>query len=130
MGIYFVFFKKVGIRTEELSEMPAFTRSDYAKTILSGFLINSLNPSVLLFWLINATAFATTHDIPERTIIFGVCLLVNMISDIIKVMMAGSLRQSLTPENIRHINRISGSILVLFGIALFYGVIFLKNKPS
>ena len=130
MGIYFVFFKKVGIRTEELSEMPAFTRSDYAKTILSGFLINSLNPSVLLFWLINATALATTHDIPERTIIFGVCLLVNMISDIIKVMMAGSIRQSLTPENIRHINRISGSILVLFGIALFYGVIFLKNKPS
>lgn len=130
MGLYFVFFKKVNIRPTDLQDVPSLSTSDYARTIVSGFLINSLNPSIILFWLINATAFATTHDIGERIMIFGVCLIINIISDIIKVMMAGSIRERLTDRNIGHINKISGSILVFFGLALFYGVIFMKSRSS
>jgi hypothetical protein len=44
-----------------------------------------------------------------------------------KVMMAGKLRNRLTLRTLAIINRISGTILIGFGIALLWGVIFLKK---
>jgi len=52
-----------------------------------------------------------------------------MLSDVAKVMMAGRLRDKLTMHNIRIINKVSGTILILFGIALFYGVMS-GSRPS
>jgi len=126
MGVYYVFFKKVKIRKEDFQNIPAFSKSDFAKTILSGFFINTLNPSVIFFWLVNATAFAATHSIWHRIVIFSVCLLINMIADVFKVMMAGRIRDKLTVHNISLINKISGTILMVFGLVLLYGVIFIK----
>jgi threonine/homoserine/homoserine lactone efflux protein len=126
MGIYFVFFKKVKLKSEDFQNIPAFSKSDFAKTILSGFFINTLNPSIIFFWLINATAFAATHNTWQRVVIFSVCLGLNMIADVFKVMMAGRIRDKLTVHNILLINRVSGTILVIFGLALLYGVIFIQ----
>ncbi len=130
MGVYFIFFKKVNLKTDEGGNLIKFSRSDFAKVFLSGFFINSLNPSVMVFWLINATAFAATHSFWQRLIVFSVCLGLNIIADILKVLMAGKIRQKLTPHNISIINKISGTILVAFGIALLYGVVFLKDKVN
>jgi threonine/homoserine/homoserine lactone efflux protein len=130
LGIYFVFFKKVKLNVDDAGNLIKFSRSDFAKIFLSGFFINTLNPSVMAFWLINATAFAATHNLWQRVIIFSVCLGLNIIADIVKVMMAGKIRQKLTPHNISIINKISGTILVVFGLALLYGVMFLKDKVS
>ncbi len=128
MGVYYVFFKKVKIKTEDFQNAPIFSKTDFAKTILSGFFINTLNPSVIFFWLINATAFAATHNIWQRIVIFSVCLGLNMIADVFKVMMAGRIRDKLTVHNISLINKISGTILMIFGLALLYGVIFIQPK--
>jgi threonine/homoserine/homoserine lactone efflux protein len=128
MGVYYVFFKKVKLKTEDFQNAPSFSKSDFAKTILSGFFINTLNPSVIFFWLINATAFAATHNIWQRIVIFSVCLGINMIADVFKVMMAGRIRDKLTVHNISLINKISGTILMIFGLALLYGVIFIEPK--
>lgn len=129
MGIYYVFFKKVDFGRDDLSNLPPFNRKDAIRTVTAGFLVNTLNPSIFLFWLINATALAVAHDITERVVIFSVCLLINMLSDVAKVMMAGRLRDKLTLHNIRIINKVSGTILILFGMALFYGVIS-GSRPS
>ncbi len=128
MGVYYVFFKKVKLKSDDFQNVPAFSKSDFAKTILSGFFINTLNPSVIFFWLINATAFAATHNILQRILIFSVCLGINMIADVFKVMMAGRIRDKLTIHNISLINKISGTILMIFGFALLYGVIFIQPK--
>jgi threonine/homoserine/homoserine lactone efflux protein len=130
MGVYFVFFKKVSLNTDDGRNLIKFSRSDFAKIFLSGFFINTLNPSVMVFWLINATAFAATHSFWQRIIIFSVCLALNIIADVLKVLMAGKIRQKLTPHNISIINKISGTILAAFGLALLYGVIFLKDKVN
>ncbi|HEY8733786.1 MAG TPA: lysine transporter LysE, partial [Puia sp.] len=82
----------------------------------------------LIFWLGNATVLALTHTLQERVIIFSVCLLINMGADVGKVMMAGKLRKRLTVHNLSIINKISGAILMAFGVALLYGVIFLKHR--
>jgi threonine/homoserine/homoserine lactone efflux protein len=88
MGIFFVFFKKVSLRTDGAGAVARFRKRDFAKIFTSGFLINTLNPNVLILWLGNATAFAVTHSFHERVIIFTVCLLVNMIADVAKVLLA------------------------------------------
>ena len=128
MGIYYIFFKKVNLNAAETKIIQRFSKSDFTRIALSGFFINTLNPSVILFWLINATAFAATNTLSERIIIFSVCLLLNIIADILKVMMAGKIRESLTPRHILLINKISGSILVIFGLVLIYGAIYMGDK--
>ncbi|WP_336514887.1 LysE family translocator [Pollutibacter soli] len=128
MGIYYVFFKKVKLTKADLSNTTKFSKSDFARIMLSGFFINTLNPSVMLFWLVNATAFAVNHSIWQRIVIFSVCLALNMIADVLKVLMAGKIRDKLTVHNISLINKISGTILVIFGLALAYGVVALKNN--
>jgi threonine/homoserine/homoserine lactone efflux protein len=57
----------------------------------------------------------------HRIIIFGICLAVNSASDILKVLVAGKLRNRLTLHNISMINKISGTILIGFGVALLIG---------
>jgi threonine/homoserine/homoserine lactone efflux protein len=128
MGVYFVFFKKVHFAANAEGSTSRFRKRDMARIFASGFLINTLNPNVLIFWLANATLFSTTHTLQERFVIFAVCLLVNMAADTGKVMMAGKLRSKLTLRTLTIINKISGIILIGFGIALLYGVLFLHEK--
>lgn len=128
MGIYYIFFKKVDLRGAATEDVREFSSRDFTTIALSGFLINTLNPNVIFFWLINATAFAAIHGLKDRIIIFSVCLLVNILADVAKVMMAGRLRNSLTPRHILLINRISGTILVIFAAVLWYGVVFLDKQ--
>ena len=129
MGIYFIFFKKVHLKSTGGNEhTDHISTGEMLRIFASGFIINTLNPGVLIFWLGNATVLALTHTLQERIIIFSVCLLINMAADVGKVMMAGNLRKKLTVHNLSIINKISGAILVAFGIALLYGVIFLKHR--
>ncbi len=130
MGIYFFFFKKVHLKsTGNLEHSDHISVAQMARIFASGFIINTLNPGVLIFWLGNATVLSLTHTLKERIIIFSVCLLINMSADVGKVMMAGKLRKKLTVHNLSVINKISGAILILFGMALLYGVIFLEHRP-
>jgi threonine/homoserine/homoserine lactone efflux protein len=129
LGIYFFFFKKVHLKsTTGAIALDDISVHDMLKTFASGFIINTLNPGVLAFWLGNATVLALTHTQRERVIIFSTCLLINMAADVGKVMMAGKLRKRLTVHNLNIINKISGAILIAFGIALLYGVIFLEHR--
>ena len=124
MGVYFVFFKKVSLGKDPSGNDARFRKRDMARVFASGFIINTLNPGVIFFWLGNATVLSLTHTLRERITIFSVCLLVNMSADVGKVMMAGKLRNKLTLKMLSIINRISGTILIGFGIALLWGVIF------
>lgn len=128
MGVYFAIFKKVVLRTAKESEEFSFDFGHVVRLALSGFLINTFNPSVIFFWLINATAFAVTHTLRQRIIIFSICLLFNIFADIGKIFLAGRLRDRLTLRNMTIINKISGTILIGFGLALFYSSIFLVEK--
>jgi threonine/homoserine/homoserine lactone efflux protein len=124
MGVYFVFFKKVSLGKEADGGENRFRKRDMARVFASGFIINTLNPGVIFFWLGNATVLSLNHTLRERIVIFSVCLLVNMSADVGKVMMAGRLRSKLTVRTLSIINRIAGIILVGFGLALLWDVIF------
>jgi threonine/homoserine/homoserine lactone efflux protein len=121
MGIYFLFFKKIKVN-EEGKQVLKFRKRDYAKIFLSGYLMNTLNPSVFIFWITTSTA-VINHSIQHRIIIFTTCLAWMLGTDIIKVILAGKIRNRLTPHNIHILNRINGIILIVFGFALIWGLL-------
>lgn len=127
MGVYYLFFKKVHLHPEDIS-LPRLRASDHAKIALQGFLLNTLNPAVMAFWLTAATAIAVTHTVRERIIIFATALLLNMSADVAKVTLAGKLSSKLTIKNISVINKVSGFILLAFGTVLLVGVLFFVKK--
>lgn len=126
MGIYFLFFKKVKVN-EEGKQVLAFRKRDYAQIFLSGYFMNTLNPAVFIFWVTVSTAMLN-HSIQQRIIIFVTCLAVVFSADVAKVMLAGKIRNRLTPHNIHIINRINGLILIGFGIALIWGLLVFGKK--
>ena len=128
MGLFYLFLKKVHLHPDNIA-LPPMKSSDHAKIALQGFLLNSLNPAVMAFWLTAATAIAITHTPTERLIIFSTALALNIAADIFKVKLAGKLRKKLTLKNVRLINKISGLILLIFGTVLLLGVVFfVKNS--
>jgi threonine/homoserine/homoserine lactone efflux protein len=127
VGIYYLFFKKVTLRTDADGKAVKVRKWEMLKILSSGFFLNTLNPSVFIFWLGTATAFSK-YSFNQRLLIFSVCLAVNIAADILKVMLAGKLRNKLTLHNISLINKVSGIILAGFGLALFYGTYFLSAK--
>jgi threonine/homoserine/homoserine lactone efflux protein len=121
IGVYFLFFKKVKVN-EEGKQVFKFRKRDYVRMFFSGFFMNTLNPAVFLFWITTSTT-TISHSIQERIIIFTTCLAWVLGTDILKVMLAGKIRNRLTPHNIHIINRVNGIILIIFGIALVWGLL-------
>lgn len=120
IGVYFLFFKKVNVN-EEGKQVFKFRKRDYAKIFLSGFLMNTLNPGVIIFWITTSTAVIVNSG-QEKVIIFTTCLFWMLSTDFLKVILAGKIRNRLTPQNIHILNKINGVILIVFGIALIWGL--------
>ena len=123
MGIYYIFFKKIKARSVEEDAIKV-SAGKHAKLVASGFFINTLNPVVIAFWLTTSTTLAVSNTVRERVIIFSTCIIINLCADILKVRLAGKLSKKLTHKNIVLINRMSGLLLLIFGIALLLGVLY------
>ncbi len=128
MGLYTLLFKKITLETGFDEKEMVMRKRDYIKSYMSGFLMNTLNPSVFLFWFawtaaIDATASDTNNPVSYKLIVFGTCLGFVLVSDLAKVMLAGALRPKLTEKNLIWINRISAIIILIFSAALFYSAI-------
>ncbi|MBW0165086.1 MAG: LysE family transporter [Sediminibacterium sp. Gen4] len=133
VGIYTLFFKKVHTDEENNIADKKFRKRDYAAIFLSGYFMNTLNPGVFLFWFawtaaILADSQTAEHPNEYRLIVFGTCLVFVLVSDILKVVLAGKLRSRLTAKNLHYINKLSGLILIGFGIALCWGAISLLKQ--
>lgn len=128
VGFYTLFFKKVVTDEDNKPVEKKFRKRDYVGIFLSGYLMNILNPAVLIFWFAwTATIVGDAADTPNpanyKFIVFTTCLIFVCLSDILKVALAGNLKQKLTPANLRFINKLSGIILIGFGVALCWGVL-------
>jgi threonine/homoserine/homoserine lactone efflux protein len=127
MGVYFFFFKKIKVTEDGKLGVINFRKRDYARLALAGFLMNILNPGIFVFWLTVSTTLVN-NTLQEKIIMFTVCLVFVLATDIAKVMLAGKIRKKLTPHNIHIISRINGLILIGFGIALIWGLIHYADK--
>lgn len=131
MGIYFVFIKKIEPRRlQEPVEIagdeytPTGKKTNYFAIMSSGFIINTLNPAVISFWVIMAASLASVYNFYDRIIIFTTCLAVNMLADIGKVLGAGYIGKKLSDRVILIINRASGVLYLAFGFVILAGIIY------
>ena len=88
------------------------------KYILKGFLFNIANPGVWIFWLLPINV-AMSYDNRNEQITFLICILLTVFfMDMIKCAIATELKRFMTDNVITIINRVVGSILILFGLYL------------
>ena len=127
VGVYFLFFKKIKVNEEGQQIFIPFRKRDYARLAFSGYLMNTLNPAVFLFWLTASTTFIN-HTLQQKLVLFLVCLAIVFSTDIAKVMLAGKIRKKLTPHNIHIVNRVNGIVLIGFGLALIWGLLTYADK--
>jgi threonine/homoserine/homoserine lactone efflux protein len=135
MGIYFAFLKKIEPRRlQEPTEIagdeitPAGKKTNYFAILSSGFIINTLNPAVISFWVLMAASLASAYSLYDRLIIFSTCLGVNMLADIGKVLGAGYIGKKLSDRVILLINRVSGVLYLAFGVVILAGIIYTLIK--
>jgi threonine/homoserine/homoserine lactone efflux protein len=126
LGIYFLFFKKIKVDDSGV-QVIKLRRRDLVKTFLSGYLMNTLNPAVFIFWLTTSTTLITMTA-EQRIVAFVICLVFVLSTDILKVIMAQKIRKKLTPHNIQILSRLNGLILLGFGIVLFWGLFYYAGK--
>ncbi len=134
MGIYFGFIKKVTpkeIPVEIAGDVITPTgkkKTNYFAIFTSGFLINTLNPAVIAFWVAMAVSLSADYNFDQRIVIFVTCLAVNMLADVGKVLGAGKLGKKLSNTNILLINRISGFLYLVFGAVILTGIVYTLVK--
>ncbi|MEO6719940.1 MAG: LysE family transporter [Ferruginibacter sp.] len=127
LGAFYLFFKKVKMRNEEDAKFNV-SAGTHAKLAASGFLINTLNPGIIAFWLTTTTTIAITHTVKERILIFSTCIIINLAADVCKVVLADKLSAKLNHKNLTLITRISGALLIAFGVVLLVGILYSTAK--
>lgn len=135
-GIVLLAFGLIGLLRKYKPQRPSASKSiitngHYFKIFASGFLINSANPAVMFNWIISATAvskatidFTTTQNVIYRSVFFGVCLLLVLGVDVLKVILADSIRKKLTLRKVMYLQKTSSLILLIIGIALIMFTLF------
>jgi threonine/homoserine/homoserine lactone efflux protein len=125
MGLYTLLFKKIALDSVVDDKDKQMRKRDLVGIFMGGYLMNTLNPNVFLFWFawtaaIGSSASETKDPIIYKLLVFGTCLLFVLLSDLAKVVLAGALRPKLTEKALIWVNRISGIIILIFSAALFY----------
>lgn len=99
-------------------------------SIAKGFLLNILNPFVIVYWL-GVSSFVSAmpeFDRTDKLMFFAGTLGTILLTDLGKSYGAKKLRKYVTRKVILWLNRISGSVLLLFGIKILYDVLVLNKS--
>jgi len=121
LGAFYLFFKKNN-PSQNINSGIKIANTTHAKLFLTGFLINTLNPGVIGLWFA-ATTKSLSNTFEERVVIFSICIFVNVTSDMLKIKLAGKLRNKLNEKNIAIINKIAGFIYAAFGLVILISAI-------
>lgn len=100
----------------------------YFQIFMSGFLMNSLNPGVVITW-VGAVAMLAgpAVEVSHRLVLFGVCLGLVLSIDFLKVFLAEKIRHKLNLRKIMYINKISAACILGLGLVLlvqtYFGIV-------
>lgn len=115
MGLVGLFSKYKPQRPSQ--KLSTVSNGHYFRIFASGFLINTINPGVIINWLTAVTIIAAQNHV-YRLIFFTSCLALVLGIDFLKVLLADSIRKRLTLRVVMYLNRISAAILLGFGIII------------
>jgi threonine/homoserine/homoserine lactone efflux protein len=94
----------------------------FLKQFSKGFVLNGINPFVLLYWLGVMTLVTKSYEYDQNEIIVFFTSIIGtlIITDFSKVALSHRLRTWATPKRLNIMNKIVGVALILFSFRLFY----------
>ena len=114
-------------KPKDINDAPAtITGGHYFRIWASGFIINTVNPGVIISWLTAVSATANSSG-PYRFILFATCLILILAIDFLKVFLAGRIRLLLTPQRVVYVQKASSLILGGLGVLLLAKTFFGKK---
>lgn len=87
---------------------------------LKGFLINTVNPFTIIFWItVMTTVVLHNNYSPGQAFVFFSSLLGTIVfTDSLKIFLAKKIRHKLRPVHLLWVRRVAGTMLVIFGLVL------------
>ncbi|MCC5921090.1 MAG: LysE family translocator [Cyclobacteriaceae bacterium] len=104
------------------SSLEVRQRHTKKKHIVKGFLLNGINPFVLIFWLgiVSLAKVKYQYSGQEAFWFFFLIVATVFFFDLIKSYLAMRLKRLITPRLMKILNRIVGLLLIVFALRLFY----------
>lgn len=120
----------IGIGTF-LSKAPSFAhtsaqsqRTSIPKLFTRGFLINTINPFTIFFWfsVMSTMVVNNSFNVYQLSLFFGTIMATIITTDLTKAYLAKMISTKLTQKHIAMTRKVTGIILVLFGIGILVKV--------
>lgn len=116
-------FKETRVSAESLE----FADSPHPRMLFlaKGFMLNSVNPSVLLFWFVVASTIPVKEQFTsaDTFVFYAFTLGTVLCTDLIKAYLANRLKKIITAKSLILLNRIAGLSLVVYGGSMIIRVI-------
>ena len=107
-------------KMESFDTIPQRTSSIFT-LLMKGLIVNAVNPFTILFWAGMTATFSIREDLATESeaamLFFGGIIATIITTDILKVVLAKSIRKWMQPKHLVWFRRITGIILMVFGIA-------------
>jgi len=116
-GIISIINDKKTFESKRNISVELINKHNYIALFFKGFLLNFINIGVLGFWLTIIITIGPQLEMDSRriTLFFGVVLLVYLLVDIIKILLAKTLKKKLTPSRIYFMKLGVSILMILFG---------------
>lgn len=102
----------------EISQHKVSMKAYFAYTT-QGFLINTINPTPLLFWMgLMAFAISKNYYSGATFALFVAVMTVVVIADVLKIYLAKHIRNQLKAHHFLYVRRLAGLVLSIFGLFL------------
>lgn len=127
-GLLLIVFGLISFLKKTANPLEEVKLPDDSKSLLidtgKGFVMNSLNPFVLVFWLgvITALNAGKMLDKADIFIFFTVVLATVFSTDLLKSYLATKLKKLMTTKLLLWLNRLSGLALIFYGFKLIYDI--------
>ncbi|WP_010181826.1 LysE family translocator [Aquimarina agarilytica] len=116
-GVISLIKEKKSFNDQRAIDVELINKHNYFKLFLKGFLLNFINIGVLGFWLTIIITITPQLEMDQGRIIFffSAVLFVYLLADILKILLAKTLKKKLTPTRIYNLKRIVSILMIIFG---------------
>jgi threonine/homoserine/homoserine lactone efflux protein len=111
------FFKKTIPKRSMFKGNSSITNGIFLKLWLGGFVVNALNPGVILTWIFSVVKTIPYNSV-QKTLFYGSCLIMVLLLDFMKVFFANKIRLWLSLRKVLLVNKLSAILIFIFGVGL------------
>ena len=136
VGVFGILTYRSKVRKEHRKEsrlkFQVASATHHWQLLLSGFLLNALNPLIWLYWVSIITFLSAEMELPTASrYIFFLGMLVGVFgTDVLKCRMASMLQTWFTATRLNIFNKITGIILIVFSLYLLVSMVLYNCSPK